>query len=71
MESQNAVHFHHPHKVINSASAVKERRGRKLKIGASLEALKYEEPPPRSSCNLYLKDLMYQLLSIIYIIIRY
>ena len=53
MESQNAVHFHHPLKIVNSASAIKERRGRKLKIGASLEALKYEEPPPRLSCNLY------------------
>lgn len=54
MESQTAVHFHHPQKIAISASAVKKRRGRKLKIGASLEALKYEEPPPRSSCNIYL-----------------
>ena len=44
-------HYHQPRKVDNTVAAIKERRGRKLKIGASLEALKYVEPPPRSSCN--------------------
>ena len=64
MESQNnAIHFHHPQKIDNSAAAIKKRRGRKLKLGASLEALKYEEPPPRLSCNSYLKDLSISIIN--------
>lgn len=37
-----------------TVSAVKERQGRKLKIGVVKEEIKYVEPPKRTTCTFVL-----------------
>ena len=41
-------HHQHHQTVVVEKNTVQERRGRRLKLGAVVAEVKYEEPPPRS-----------------------